>query len=105
MVQVNTRLSEVVWTLLEKVVRERRIELVAVQEPPLSALRDEGKWEGFDFLFSRGSPPQVALIINSKIKFSPLQLAGSRVCGVSELSGVFNRFYFILSPSFDGWGT
>ena len=81
MVQVNTRHSEVVWTLLEKVVRERRIELVAVQEPPLSALRDEGKWEGFDFLFSRGSPPQVALIINSKIKFSPLQLAGSRVCG------------------------
>ena len=83
MVQVNTRHSEVVWTLLEKVVRERRIELVAVQEPPLSALRDEGKWEGFDFLFSRGSPPQVALIINSKIKFSPLQLAGSRVCGAS----------------------
>ena len=51
-VQVNIRHSEVVWTLLEKVVRERRIELVAVQEALLSALRDEGKWEGFDFLFS-----------------------------------------------------
>ena len=59
MVQVNTRHSEVVWTLLEKVVRERRIELVNVLETPLSTLRDEGKWEGSNFLFSRGRHPKL----------------------------------------------
>ena len=53
-VQENTRHSEVVRKLLEKVVRERSFELMAVQEPLRSALRDEGKWEGFDFLFLRG---------------------------------------------------
>ena len=54
-VQVNIQHSEVVRALLKKVVREGWIELVATQALLVSALCDEGKWQGFEFLFSSGS--------------------------------------------------
>ena len=79
--QVNVRHSRAVWTLLERTVKEKEIDIVAVQELPMVATTYEGRWDGYDFLLTKGSIPHAALIINSKLKFKALEKTGRRVCG------------------------
>ena len=64
--QVNVRHSRAVWTLLERTVKEKEIDIVAVQELPMVATTYEGRWDGYDFLLTKGSIPHATLIINSK---------------------------------------
>ena len=68
--------------------QEQGVDIAAVQDPPLEAKLPIGKWEGFSFVFGRGSPPQVAIAIKDSIRFSVLELGCDRVCGlVIRVSG------------------
>ena len=95
--QINVRHSGAVWTLLERTVRERRIDIVAVQELPRTATTLQGRWAGYEFLFSQGSVPCSALIINSKLKFRALERVGRRVCGAQIW---FSSFSFLVLSSY-----
>ena len=86
--QLNARQAPPVWSLLEKVVKEQGVDIVAIQYPPMEAKLPRGKWAGYCFLFGNGSRPQTALAIKDSIKFLPLELGCERVCGVViEASG------------------
>ena len=88
LLQLNARHSAAVWSLLEKSVKEQGVDIVAVQDPPMEAKLPIGKWEGFHFLFGRGSSPQVAIAIKKSIGFISLNLGCKRVCGlVIQVSG------------------
>ena len=88
LLQLNARHSAAVWSLLEKSVKEQGVDIVAVQDPPMEAKLPIGKWEGFHFLFGRGSSPQVAIAIKQSIGFISLDLGCKRVCGlVIQVSG------------------
>ena len=95
--QVNVRHSGAVWTLLERTVKEKRIDIVAAQELPMVAMTHAGRWDGYDFLFTKGSLPHAALIINSKLKFKALERIGRRVCGVEIC---FPSFSFAVLSSY-----
>ena len=93
LLQLNARHSAAVWSLLEKSVKEQGVDIVAVQDPPMEAKLPIGKWEGFHFLFGRGSSPQMAIAIKKSIGFISLDLGCKRVCGlVIQVSGLRAQF-------------
>ena len=71
----------IVWSLLEKNVREKQLDVVAIQEPPIQLKNDQGKWGGYDILYPRGAMPLVALAIKLNLNFEPIWMGGTRVCG------------------------
>ena len=86
--QINARHSMMVWQLLEESAQSRKLDVVAVQEPPVQVQRDTGKWGGYDILYPRGTLPLVALAVRSNLKFEPVWMGGNRLCGVLlECSG------------------
>ena len=88
LLQLNARQAPPVWSLLEKIVKEQGVDIVAIQDPPMEAKLPRDKWGGFAFLFGNGSRPKTALAIKESIKFLPLELGCERVCGVViEASG------------------
>ena len=70
-----------VWQLLEEEAHACKLDVVAVQEPLVQVQRDTGKWRGYDILYPRGSSPLVALAMRSTLKFEPVWMGGTRVCG------------------------
>ena len=82
---------------MEQTVKEKGVDIVAVQELPRMATTYEGRWEGYDFLFSKGSIPHAALIFNSKLKFKALERTGLRVCGAKVW---FSNFSFSVLSSY-----
>ena len=80
-VQINARQSMMVWQLLEKEAHACKLDVVAVQELPVQVQRDIGKWGGYGILYPRGSSPLVALAMRSTLKFEPVWVGGTRVCG------------------------
>ena len=86
-----------VWQLLEKSAQSRKLDVVAIQEPPVQVQRDTGKWGGYDILYPRGTLPLVALAVRSNLKFEPVWMGGNRVCGaLLECSG----FSFIILSAY-----
>ena len=79
--QINARHSMMVWQLLVKEAHACKLDVVAVQEPPMQVKRDIDKWRGYDILYPRGSSPLVALAMRSTLKFEPVWVGGTRVCG------------------------
>ena len=83
LLQLNARHSPTVWKLLEASVKERGVDIIAIQDPPLTATLHIGKWEGYTFLFGIGAPPLVAIAIKNTINFCPLELGCARVVGLA----------------------
>ena len=95
LLQLNARRAPPVWSLLEKVVKEQGVDIVAIQDPPMEAKLPRGKWAGFVFIFGNGSRPQTALAIKESIKFLPLELGCDRVCGVVVEASGFSCFVLL----------
>ena len=79
--QVNARHSIMVWQLLEIEAHACKLDVVVVQEPPVQVQRDTSKWREYNILYPRGSSPLVALAMRSTLKFEPVWVGGTRVCG------------------------
>ena len=77
--QINALHSMIVWSLLEKNVPEKQLDVVAIQEPLVQVKNYQGKWGGYDILYPM---PLGALAIKSNLNFEPIWMGGTRVCGV-----------------------
>ena len=97
--QINACHSMMVWQLMEKDAHACKLDVMAVQEPPMQVQRDTGKWRGYDILYPRGSLPLMALVMGSTLKFEPVWKGGNRVYGVMLKCSSFS---ILVLPSISG---
>ena len=81
--QLNVRSSMPVWTNLERVAEEQRLEVVLIQDPPPVHCMEGNRWENFTMILPADFPPQAMIMIRNTLSFSPCRFGGARVCGVT----------------------
>ena len=83
--QINARHSNITWALLERAILSNSykegLDVLLVQEPPLLALSEEGRWRGFQSFVAKGNNPLTMIMVRMGLEASQVDIQGDRVCG------------------------
>lgn len=79
--QINARHSPPVMELLGIIITERHIDLLLIQEPPLTLVRREWTLRGYRVFLATGDKPLTAIMVKSCVSSSAINITGPRICG------------------------
>ena len=81
--QLNTRGSEFVWHLLERIAQKWTLDIILIQEPPKSVTQGRHPWYGYRTFFPLGKNPLVTIMVRNSFRVKSHEFGCPRVFGIS----------------------